>query len=290
MLLDHLKPDDYNAPIFPTWCPGCGNFGIWTALKNALVQLDISPHRAVLVFGIGCSGNFANFVKGYVFHSLHGRTLPVATGAKLANHELEVIAIGGDGDGYAEGLSHFLEAVRSNVNITYIVHNNHAFSLTTGQASPTSVKGFISKTTPTGAFEFELNPLALAISAGGSFVSRGFAGDIPHLTDLIAQGLQHKGFSLIDVMQPCVTFNPQQSYDWYRQRVYKLEETGYAADNRFHAFEVAQEPITEKIALGVLYKEDRPILEENYPQISHTPLVKQDIKAADISGFLQAYK
>jgi len=285
-----MKPEDFNTSVFPTWCPGCGNFAIWAALKSALVKLNLPPHKNALVFGIGCSGNFANFVKGNIFHSLHGRALPAAIGIKLANHELNVIAIGGDGDGFAEGLAHTLETIRSNVNLTYIVHDNHVYSLTTGQTSPTSVPGFKTKTTPEGAFEYPINPLALAVSAGGTYVARGFAGDIPHLTDLIVQGVWHRGFSLIDVMQPCPTFNPELSYDWYRQRVYRLEANGYVPDNRFRAWEITQEPFDQKIATGVLYEEDRLILEDSYPQISKIPLVKKDLSGIDISKMLEQYK
>ena len=289
-LTNPLRAKDFDTDVFPTWCPGCGDFGIWAALKGALVKLNLPPHKIILVFGIGCSGNFASFIKGYVFHSLHGRALPPALGARLANSDMTVIAIGGDGDGFAEGLNHTIQTIRSNVNITYIVHDNHVYSLTTGQASPTSLTGFKTKTTPEGSFEYPVNPLALAVSAGGSFVSRGFAGDIPHLTDLIVQGIQHKGFSFIDVMQPCPTFNKELTYDWYRERIYKVEEKGYVPDNRFKAWEIAQEEITEKIAIGVIYKENRPSLEEHYPQIAKKPLVDHDLSKIDIGPLLEEFK
>jgi 2-oxoglutarate ferredoxin oxidoreductase subunit beta len=285
-----LKAKDFDTDVFPTWCPGCGDFAIWAALKSALVALKQPPHKTVLVFGIGCSGNFASFIKGYVFHSLHGRALPAAIGARLANTELNVIVIGGDGDGYAEGLNHFIQTVRSNINLTYIVHDNHVYSLTTGQTSPTSMKGFKTKTTPEGAFEYQLNPLGLAVTAGGSFVARGFAGDIPHLTNLIVQGVQHKGFSFVDVMQPCPTFNPELSYDWYRQRIYKLEEQGYVPDNASKAWEITREPLHEKIATGILYKEEREILEGHYPQIAKVPLVKHDLTKIDIGPLMDKFK
>ncbi|MEK9180609.1 MAG: 2-oxoacid:ferredoxin oxidoreductase subunit beta [Patescibacteria group bacterium] len=289
-LTNPLKVEDFNTGVFPTWCPGCGDFGIWAALKNALVKLNLPPHKVVLVFGIGCSGNFNNFVKAYVFHGLHGRALPVGAGVKLANHELDVIVIGGDGDGYAEGLNHFIQTIRSNVNLTYIVHDNHVYSLTTGQASPTSPTGFKSKTTPTGAFEYPFNPLAMAVSAGGSFIARGFAGDIPHLADLIVAGVRHKGFSFIDVMQPCPTFNPELSYDWYRKRIYKLETEGYAPDNRFKAWEKAQEPISEKIALGVFYQEERPTLEDYYSLPQRKPQAQRSLDKIDINPLFEPYK
>ncbi|HLC44259.1 MAG TPA: 2-oxoacid:ferredoxin oxidoreductase subunit beta [Patescibacteria group bacterium] len=288
-LTNPLRAEDFNSEHFPTWCPGCGDFGIWASLKNALVKLNLPPHRVVLVFGIGCSGNFSSFVKGNVFHSLHGRALPAAIGAKLANHELDVIVIGGDGDGFAEGLNHFIQTVRSNINITYVVHDNHVYSLTVGQASPTSMKGFKGKAHPEGAFEYQLNPISLAITSGGTFVARGFAGDIPHLSDLIVQGVKHRGFSFIDVMQPCPTFNPELSYDWYRQRIYKLETTGYMPDNHFKAWEISQQPFDEKIPLGVFYREERDILEDHFPQLSRAPLVKHDLSKIDITSLLEEF-
>lgn len=256
----------------------------------ALSNLKIPPHKVALVFGIGCSGNFGNFVKGYVFHSLHGRALPVAAGAKLANSELTVIAIGGDGDGFAEGLSHTIHTIRSNVNITYIVHDNHVYSLTTGQTSPTSLPGFKTKTTPEGSFEYPINPMALAISAGSSFAARGFAGDIPHLANLIKKGIEHKGFSFIDVMQPCPSFNKELTYDWYRERVYKIEDQGYVPDNRFKAWAIAQEKISEKIATGIIYRDSRPTLESNFAQLNNNPLVKQTEKDIDLKELLKQFK
>ena len=289
-LTNPLHAEDFNSQVFPTWCPGCGDFAIWAAVKNAFTQLQLPPHRLLLVFGIGCSGNFASFIKANVFHSLHGRALPAAIGAKLANHQLDVVVIGGDGDGFAEGLNHTLQTIRSNINLTYIVHDNHVYSLTTGQTSPTTMQGAKTKSTPQGAFEYPLNPAALAVSAGGSFIARGFAGDIPHLTSLIVEGMQHKGFSFIDVMQPCPTFNPDMSYDWYRARIYRLDKQGYVPDNKFRAWEITQESLEQKIATGVLYKEQRPILEENYPQISKTPLVEHDLSQIDIRPLLDNFK
>jgi len=289
-LTNPLKANDFNSDVFPTWCPGCGDFAIWAAVKNALVKKGLHPHEVSLVFGIGCSGNFASFIKGNVFHSLHGRALPAAAGARLANHEMTVLAIGGDGDGFAEGLNHTIQTIRSNINLTYIVHDNHVYSLTTGQTSPTSVKGFKSKTTPEGAFEYPINPVALALSAGGSFIARGFAGDIPHLTDLILKGINHNGFSFIDVMQPCPTFNPHLSYDWYRERVYKLEDKGYVPDNRYKAFEISQESFSEKIATGIIYEEQRETLEGHYPQLKGSPLARQKVSVRSIDGNLAEFK
>ncbi|MCX7771350.1 MAG: thiamine pyrophosphate-dependent enzyme, partial [Proteobacteria bacterium] len=217
----------YNTYQTPSWCPGCGNFGIWYALKNAFNELGFQNHDITMVFGIGCSGNLSNFLKVYGFHSIHGRTLPVASGIKFANHKLNVIATSGDGDGLGIGLGHFIHTCRRNIDITYIIHDNRVYGLTTGQTSPTSPKGFSSKSTPFGVIELPVNPLALAILSGATFVARGYSGEIDHLSSLIVQGIKHKGFSVIDVLQPCVTFNPSYSYPFYNPRVYKLEESGH---------------------------------------------------------------
>ena len=259
----------------PAWCPGCGNFGILTALKNALVTLEIEPYRVLMVSGIGQAGKLPHYTKGNVLNVLHGRTLPAASGAKIANPELIVIAVGGDGDGYGEGGNHFINAVRRNHDITYLVHNNQVYGLTKGQASPTSDSGFVTKTTPQGA-DMPLNPIALAIAAGASFVGRGFAGDIEHLTQLIVLGIQHHGFALIDVLQPCVSFNQKNTYAWYRERVYKLEENGYDSDNKMAAFEKAQE-WGDKIPIGVIYREEKSTYEERLPALKRGPLVRREL-------------
>jgi len=259
----------------PAWCPGCGNFGILTALKNALVALEIEPYRVLMVSGIGQAGKLPHYTKGNVLNVLHGRTLPAASGAKIVNPELIVIAVGGDGDGYGEGGNHFINAVRRNHDITYLVHNNQVYGLTKGQASPTSDSGFVTKTTPQGA-DIPLNPIALAIAAGASFVGRSFAGDIEHLTQLIVLGIQHHGFALIDVLQPCVSFNQKNTYAWYRERVYKLEEHGYDSGNKMAAFEKAQE-WGDKIPIGVIYREEKSTYEERLPALKKGTLVRREL-------------
>jgi 2-oxoglutarate ferredoxin oxidoreductase subunit beta len=257
------------------WCPGCGNFGILTALKQALVALEIEPHRVLMVSGIGQAGKLPHYTKGNVFNSLHGRTLPVATGAKIANPELIVIAVGGDGDGYGEGGNHFINAARRNNDITYLVHNNQVYGLTKGQASPTSDFGFITKTTPHGA-DMPLNPIALAIATDASFVARGFAGDVDHLSQLIMQGIQHHGFALIDVLQPCPSFNHKNTYAWYRERVYKLERNGYDPGNKLAAFEKAQE-WGDRIPIGVIYRKERDTFEERLLALRRGPLARRKL-------------
>jgi len=254
------------------WCPGCGNFGILTALKQALVALEIEPYRVLMVSGIGQAGKLPHYTKGNVFNSLHGRTLPVATGAKIVNPELIVIAVAGDGDGYGEGGNHFINAARRNNDITYLVHNNQVYGLTKGQASPTSDFGFVTKTTPHGA-DIPLNPIALAIATDASFVARGFAGDVNHLSQLIMQGVQHQGFALIDVLQPCPTFNHKNTYTWYRERVYKLEESGYDPGNKLAAFEKAQE-WGDRIPIGLIYRKERATFEERLSALKKEVLAR----------------
>jgi len=268
-----VKMADY-AGGKTAWCPGCGNFGILTAVKKALVALEIEPRRVLMVSGIGQAGKLPHYTRGNLFNSLHGRTLPVATAAKIANPELVVIAVGGDGDGYAEGGNHFINTARRNHDITYIVHNNQVYGLTKGQASPTSDLGFVTKTTPHGA-DIPLNPIALAIAADASFVGRGFAGDVNHLSKLIMQGIQHRGFALIDVLQPCVVFNQKNTYAWYRERVYKLEGY-YDPGNKLAACEKAQE-WGDRIPIGVIYRKERATFEERLPALRKGPLVRRKL-------------
>ncbi len=282
------KPEDFNTPYSPTWCPGCGNFSIWNGLKKALSELGLDPKDVVIVYGIGCSGNMNNFVNTYAFHAIHGRTLPVATGVKLANHKLPVIAVAGDGDSYGIGMAHFIHAMRRNINLTHIVHNNMVYGLTTGQTAPTSGKGFVSKSTPAGVIEEAVNPLALAISSGATFIARGFAGDMPGLTKLIKEAVQHRGFSLVDVFQPCVTFNQVNTYQWYKKRLYKLEEEGFQPNDKSRAFSKSRE-WGERIPIGIFYRESRKTYEDNLPALAQSALVEQDIENIDITEALEEF-
>lgn len=214
-----------DTKIFPTWCPGCGDFGIWAALKAAINQLNLETHEFVMVYDIGCSGNMASSIKAYGFHGLHGRAIPAATGIKLANHRQKVIVIGGDGGLLGEGMTHFISACRANMDITVILHNNQVYGLTTGQSSPTSMKGTRGKATPLGVVEQPVEPCAFALLSGASFVARTFAGTIPESTQIFASAIAHSGFSLVEVLQPCVTFNKLNTYDWFRQRVKSMTQT-----------------------------------------------------------------
>ena len=271
---------DYQSAVRPTWCTGCGNFGIWNALKIALADAGLAPHQVMLVSGIGCGSKLPDYTTANGYMSLHGRTLAVATGARLANHGLKVICTHGDGDGYGEGGNHFVNAVRRNIGIVDIVQNNRVYGLTKGQYSPTSPKGFVTKTSPQGAIEEPFNPLAVALAAKGTFVSRGWSGDIVHLAWLIGEALKHRGYALVDVLQPCVSFNKMYSYDWLRPRVYKVQdEPGYDPSSAAVAFVKAQE-WGERIPIGILYRtESVPAYEELVPALSAGPLVKQPLRS-----------
>jgi len=278
---------DYEG-LKPTWCPGCGNFGILQSFNKALVELKLEPHQVLMVSGIGQAGKLPHYSKTNVFNSLHGRPLPVAIGAKLANPELTVIAISGDGDGYGEGGNHFLHALRRNHDITYMVHDNQVYGLTKGQASPTSDEGFVTKTSPGGAVH-AMNPIGIAILGGATFVARSFAGDTDHLSRIIQQGIRHKGFSLIDILQPCVSFNHKNTYQWYKERIYKLEEAdGYDPADKQQALARAGE-WGESIPIGIIYKDKRTTFEELQGALRKGPLVKQDIDQTRARAMIKEY-
>jgi len=266
---------DYTG-LTPAWCPGCGNFGILSAVRRALVDLNLEPWQVLLVSDIGQAGKLPHYVRGNVFNSLHGRAVPPALGAKIANPDLKVLVFAGDGGAYGEGLNHFVHAVRRNHDVTYLVNDNQVYALTKGQTSPTSDPGFVTKTTPEGAPP-AINPLVLALAAGASFVARGFAGDIDHLAGLIKAGIQHRGFSLIDILQPCVSFNHKNTFQWYRERVFKLDESNHNPADRNAAFIRAQE-WEDKIPIGIIYREERPAYEDGLPALRNGALVDQPIE------------
>lgn len=277
--------EDYKGRI-PAWCPGCGNFLILKAFNEAMVELSIEPHEFLIVSGIGQAGKFPHYTRCNTFNGLHGRTLPVATGVKLANHKLKVFAVAGDGDCYGEGGNHLVHAIRRNLDIKLFVHDNQIYGLTKGQASPTTMKGIVTKTQPFGVFSEQFNSITLAVALNCSFVARGFAGDIDHLKTLIKEAVNHKGFSLIDILQPCVSFNKINTFDWYKQRVYKLDES-YNPTDREVAFKKSLE-WGDRIPLGVIYKTERPIFEEQFPVIKDFVLVKQKFNL-NISEILQEF-
>ncbi|MFC1824505.1 2-oxoacid:ferredoxin oxidoreductase subunit beta [Thermodesulfobacteriota bacterium] len=282
--------EDFNNDEAIAWCPGCGNHSILQALKNAFVELKKKPSEILIVSGIGQAPKTPHYLRCNAFNGLHGRTLPVATGVKLSNHELMVLAEGGDGDGFAEGGNHFIHAMRRNIDITYLVHNNQVYGLTKGQTSPVSEKGYVSKTTPKGSLNPPMMPVLLAIASDCSFVARGFAGDGEHLTGLIKEGITHKGFAFIEILQPCVSFNKVNTFQWYKDRVYKItNEREYDPGNRNLAFERSQE-WGERIPIGVIYKTERPTLDEQEQAIKEMSLVKQKVDPLSFEGILESFR
>jgi len=276
-ILTTLTLHDFEGPVSPDWCPGCGDFGVLKALKEALIALNIPGHQVLVVSGIGCSSNLPGFIRAYGVHSLHGRALPVATGAKLANHKLNVVAVGGDGDGYGIGLSHVVHAARRNLDLTYVVMNNEIYGLTTGQASPTTMLDMRTKTTPRGCAEMPINPIALVIVSGATYVARAFSGDPKQMARLIAGGIAHKGFALIDCQSPCVTYNKLNTFPWFKERVYRLEDdASYDPHNLMQAMEKAYE-WGDRIPLGLFFQSERPTYEESEPALQRGPAVDQPL-------------
>jgi len=276
--------NQFNSHIQPTWCPGCGNFAIFTALKQALAELKIKAYQAVIVTDVGCSGNMADFLKTYTFHALHGRALPPAAGIKLANHNLPVIVIIGDGGCYGEGLTHFINLMRGNHQITVLVHDNYLYSLTTGQYSPTTPKGTVTKSTPEGSIEEPLNPLSLALANQATFAARGYALKTIHLTKLIKQAINHPGFSLIDILQPCLTFNKNQTVEnWYQKKVYKLKKP-------FTKISQALEESlkTDKLAIGKFWQEKKPPYHQAIGFLKK-PLVEKEISNINIKKLIEEF-
>ena len=269
---------DFDGTERPTWCRGCGNHGILNAIKMALAEHNVAPHEILIVTGIGCGSKLPHYMKANGYHTLHGRTMAVATGARLANHGLRVMTVHGDGDGYGEGLSHFLNAARRNLNIVDVVQDNRIYGLTKGQYSPTSERGKRTPTSPEGSIDGPVQPLALAITAGATFVSRGYSGELQHLAWLIGGALEYPGYALVDVLQPCVTFNRSTAYDFYKERVYKLEdEPGYDPTDRTAAWEKAHE-WDGRIPIGIVYRGDpMPTYEEQVPALKAGPLVQQPL-------------
>jgi 2-oxoglutarate ferredoxin oxidoreductase subunit beta len=316
------KLTDFKTDIFADWCPGCGDFGIMTALQMALAEMGLEPHQVVLVSGIGCSGKVPHNVKAYGVHTLHGRTLPFATGIKLANPDLEVIAIGGDGDGLGIGAGHFVNTGRKNLDITYIIHDNGVYGLTKGQASPTLKLGLKTKGIPKPNINQAVNPIALAIVSGYTYVARSYAYDVIHLRNTIVKAVEHKGLSFIDALQPCPTYNDINTKEWYggedrkdpktgkpQPRLYKLEETGFDPvvrseeedlKKKVQAIERANE-WGDRIPIGLFYRNElEPTFIERIihrvPFYREKPPAKQTISDqdgmsnADLTEFIEDLK
>ena len=283
-----MELSKYKSETRPDWCPGCGDFGVLNSLTQAVANLNIDPKDLLVVSGIGCSSNLPGFINAYGFHSLHGRALPIATGVKLANPELNVVITGGDGDGYGIGLGHFIHAMRRNLDLTYVVMDNQIYGLTTGQASPTSAKNFATKSSPTGTIEEPINPIALALIAGATYVARGFSGDPKHLTELIQKGIQHKGFSLIDVFSPCVTWNKTNTYDYFRQKCAKFNGPDFNTSNFDQAFAKSRET-DPKLPIGLFYETQKPTYEEQDVALKAGNPVKANLGVADSRQLFQEF-
>lgn len=263
------------------WCPGCGNFAIRSAFRQALIELELLPHQVMMVSGVGQAAKLPIYISGNSFTGLHGRSLPAAQAIKLVNPALKVFVFGGDGDGYAEGGNHLLHALRRNVDLTYIVHDNQVFGLTKGQASPTSLEGYAGGITPEGTRIPPFNPLPLAIAMNAGFVARAFAGDKDHLVTMIKAATQYPGFALLDVLQPCVSFNKVNTYKWYQERVYYLPDD-YDPTDKMLAFEKAHE-FLERIPLGIIYKCKRQSYTAGVDNKPEKPLVFAPHNPADFS-------
>jgi 2-oxoglutarate ferredoxin oxidoreductase subunit beta len=271
------------------WCPGCGNFGLLKAVQKALEKLGISPSHILLVSGIGQAAKLPHYIKANCFNGLHGRALPVAAAAKMANKKLTVLVTTGDGDCYGEGGNHFVHNIRRNVDITVIVHNNQIYGLTKGQASPTSDQGLVTKVQTHGVILERFNPLELAVSLGAGFVARGFVSKTDHLADLIVEGLKHNGFSLIDVLQPCVSFNRKNTYRWYSERVYDISEhDSYDPYDKMSAYRKAGE-WEDRIPIGIIYKKDKASYHERSGLEKRIAPAEEHIGEVDINGVLQDY-
>ncbi len=281
--LETVKPltmADLKGKADPDWCPGCGDFGVLAALQKAVVELQIPLHNIVTLSGIGCSSNLPGYINTYGMHTLHGRALAVATGVKLGNHHLTVIVTGGDGDGFGIGGNHFLHTMRRNVDLLYVVMDNQIYGLTTGQTSPTSRLGMKTKSMPFGNIEGPVNPIALALAAGATYVARGFSGEQKHLTELFKQGIEHKGFALVDVFSPCVTYNHDNTYQWFRPRVKKLEDDPAYDPTNFQAAMERSLLWGEEIPIGKFFQRtDVPSLHGAEPILADdVPMSQRDLR------------
>lgn len=280
---------DFKSNDEIAWCPGCGNFGILNAVKKTLAKLGKPPKDILLVSGIGQAAKLPHYVRCNCFNGLHGRALPVATAAKIANHNLTVLVTTGDGDCYGEGGNHLIHNIRRNTDITVIVHNNQIYGLTKGQASPTTDPGYVTKVQTEGVVLDPLHPLEMAIALGAGFVARGYSFDIEHLSGLILEGIKHKGFSLIDVLQPCVSFNKKNTFEWYTRRVYKInDDSSYNPEDKIAAYKNAHE-WGERIPIGIIYRAERETYEEKKGLSQMPPLVEEQIEDIDIKGILSEF-
>ncbi len=275
---------DYKSDLKPIWCPGCGDFGVLSALMQALVKLQIPPHKLAILSGIGCSSRLPGYIKTYGFNGVHGRAIPLATGVKLSNPDIKVVAVGGDGDGFSIGAGHIPHAARKNIDMTYIVMNNSIYGLTKGQASPTTPIGEQTKTTFYGNMEEPINPVRMMIAYKASFVARTFSGDPKNATEIISQAIQHKGFSFVEVLSPCPTFRGVEQFKLIREKIEYLPET-YQPTDEVKAFEIAND--NDFIRLGVIYRQNRPIYTEIMKKMKE---VSQKLGKPDIMDLLAQFE
>ncbi|MGM0689734.1 MAG: 2-oxoacid:ferredoxin oxidoreductase subunit beta [Bacillota bacterium] len=285
-----VNAEDYDLDRENTWCPGCGNFPILEVLKNTLAKLGLSPHQVLVVSGIGQAGKLAQHFRTNTMHVLHGRTLPVATGASLATDRLKIITVGGDGDGYAEGGNHLIHAARRNIDVTCMIHNNMIYGLTKGQASPTSGQGAQTPTTPNGNPLAGLNPILFLLGLRASFVARSFAGDKEQLGKILEKAINKPGFAFVDILQPCPSFNKVNTFKWFRDRVYDINEEGHSPVNLVKAFELAQE-WGDRIPTGIFFddQEQRPGFREALMGENYQPLAEAELNPLDIKEIMEAY-
>lgn len=269
---------EFRNNIKPNWCPGCGDFSVQAAIQRAAANVGLEPDNLAVISGIGCSGRISGYINSYGLHGIHGRSLPIAQGVKMANRDLTVIASGGDGDGFAIGLGHTIHAIRRNIDVTYIVMDNQIYGLTKGQTSPRSDVGFKTKSTPQGSVESALSVMEMALTAGGTFVAQSFSSDLKELTSLIEQGIQHKGFSLINVFSPCVTYNKVNTYDWFKENLVKLSDIeGYDPSNKENAMQVLMK--NKGLVTGLIYQnKEQKSYQELISGYSETPLVEADLQ------------
>jgi 2-oxoglutarate ferredoxin oxidoreductase subunit beta len=284
-----MKTDSFHLHD-PTWCRGCGIYGLFAALKNAAASLQIAPEKMVIVTGIGCHGRLNNYFNSYGFHGLHGRALPLATGIKLGNSSLTVLAVSGDGDAYSIGVGHLIHASRRNINITCIVVDNRVYGLTQGQTSPTSEKGYVSVSSPFGSKETPLDGPRLAIVSGGTFVARGFSGNPKHLASMIIDGLTHTGFSLVEVLSPCVTHNKKNTNQWFKDNIVDLDnDTSYSEKDKKNALEVLSDQ--RKIPVGLIYREERPSFDDlSLPSETPIALTSLDVDEKKLDAIMKGFE
>ncbi|WP_240377314.1 2-oxoacid:ferredoxin oxidoreductase subunit beta [Bacillus piscicola] len=268
---------DFRNGVKPNWCPGCGDFSVQSAIQRAAANIGLTPEDLALVSGIGCSGRISGYIRSYGFHGTHGRALPIAQGVKMANRDLTVVAAGGDGDGFAIGIGHTIHAMRRNMDITYIVMDNQIYGLTKGQTSPRSDDGFVTSSTPEGSIEQALPPMETALMSGATFVAQSFSADIKDLTATIEAGINHKGFSIINVFSPCVTYNKVNTYDWFKENLTKLSDVaGYDNTDRAMAMNTLMEH--NSLVTGIIYQEERPSYQEMVKGYAEKPLAHSSLQ------------